>query len=123
MTILGGAAWRVFRRPPLRLSPDLLPAPVELGKNLVELGQWDEAIEHLSRAVRLAPQEVSPEYYLGLAYQRRGTLGQAVAHYKKVFGHQSAVWKAWSIAASEACRETRVLVKPEDPPQPGAVPP
>ena len=59
-----------------------------LGQNLLRLGQYDEAIEQLSAAVRLRPADAPAESHLAAAYQRRGRTAEAAAHYRNVLKRQ-----------------------------------
>ena len=59
-----------------------------LGQNLLRLGQFDEAIEQLSAAVRLRPADAPAESHLAAACQRRGKSAEAAAHYRSVLKRQ-----------------------------------
>lgn len=68
--------WVLQRRP---LSPG---ARVGVGISKVRLGRLDEGIETLKKAVGLNPDPVLGYYELGMAYEKKGDLEQALHAYK-----------------------------------------
>jgi tetratricopeptide (TPR) repeat protein len=52
------------------LNGDIYEARITLGRFLIKLGRQAEAIEHLSRAAQLAPDNPEPHYQLAIAYRR-----------------------------------------------------
>jgi Flp pilus assembly protein TadD len=63
----------------LGINPNLYEARVTLGRSLVARGRAAEAVEHLSRAAALAPENPEPHYQLSLAYRRLGRKEDAAA--------------------------------------------
>lgn len=66
----------------LELAPDLVQVHANLGLVLSKLGRKDLAIEHLTKAVQLAPNRSSPLAMLASAYQANGQLDQSIEAYK-----------------------------------------
>ena len=63
----------------LSLNGDLYEARITMGRALIQMGRASEAIEHLRRAVELAPRNPEPHYQLALAYRRLGKIAEADA--------------------------------------------
>jgi Flp pilus assembly protein TadD len=61
----------------IALNGDLYEARINLGRALVREGRAGEAVEHLRRAVELAPKNPEPHYQLALAYRRLGKAREA----------------------------------------------
>ena len=61
----------------IALNGDLYEARINLGRALVREGRPGEAVEHLRRAVELAPKNPEPHYQLALAYRRLGKAREA----------------------------------------------
>lgn len=61
--------------------PGLSHMDALLGQNLAGDGSLDRAILHLERAVQHSPGNDSWQYQLGLAYQRRGSLQEAIERF------------------------------------------
>lgn len=59
------------------INGDLYEARIALGRALVQQGRALEAVEHLRRAVELAPKNPEPRYQLALAYRRLGKTQEA----------------------------------------------
>lgn len=56
----------------IALNGDLYEARIAIGRALIQQGRPGEAVEHLRRAVELAPKNPEPHYQLALAYRRLG---------------------------------------------------
>lgn len=65
------AAARDYRRV-TEIAPDALPAWVNLGVTLVHLEQYSEAIVSYGRALALDPRNRQIQFYLALAYYKKG---------------------------------------------------
>lgn len=63
--------------------PTLLTARVTLGRALVELNRLDEAFEILTAVLNDAPGNLPSMRALAEIYQRRGLMGEALAHYQR----------------------------------------
>lgn len=61
----------------IALKGDLYEARITIGRALIQQGRSLEAIEHLRRAVELAPKNPEPHYQLALAYRRLGKTQEA----------------------------------------------
>lgn len=66
----------------LTLDPELSEVHANIGIVLKKLGKRDEAIKHLTSAVRLSPEKASPLVMLASAYQADGQLDKAIEAYK-----------------------------------------
>jgi len=55
-----------------------------MGVLLLERGEADKAIPHLSRAARMAPREPDPHLYLAIAYAKAGDSVKAKENFEKV---------------------------------------
>lgn len=71
----------LFRRGDPR--PDSAAACFELGSQLAQRGQLDEAIALLQRAIELAPSHAAARHNLGSAYRDRGDRQAALAAYRE----------------------------------------
>jgi tetratricopeptide (TPR) repeat protein len=69
-------AERLLRRA-LALDPENLPATYDLGRLLVRLKRYSDALPLLERGARLAGQDPGVHYQLFLAYSRLGRRGEA----------------------------------------------
>jgi Flp pilus assembly protein TadD len=56
----------------VKLKDDLYEARLVLGRTLIKSGRDGEALEHLTRAAQLAPDNPEPHYQLSIAYRRLG---------------------------------------------------
>ncbi len=56
----------------VKLKDDLYEARIVLGRTLIKSGRHAEALEHLTRAAQLAPDNPEPHYQLAIAYRRLG---------------------------------------------------
>ena len=63
----------------IALNEGLYEARITIGRALIQLGRPNEAVEHLQRAVELAPRNPEPHYQLVLAYRRLGRTQEAAA--------------------------------------------
>ena len=63
----------------LEINPNLYEARVALGKALVANGHPQEALAHLERAAKIAPENPEPHYQLSLAYRKLGRKEDAAA--------------------------------------------
>ncbi|HKQ99469.1 MAG TPA: tetratricopeptide repeat protein [Pyrinomonadaceae bacterium] len=61
----------------IALNGDLYEARITIGRALIQQGRPAEAVEHLRRAVELAPKNPEPHYQLALAYRRLGKTQEA----------------------------------------------
>jgi tetratricopeptide (TPR) repeat protein len=61
----------------IALNGDLYEARITIGRALIQQGRPGEAVEHLRRAVELAPKNPEPYYQLALAYRRLGKTQEA----------------------------------------------
>jgi Flp pilus assembly protein TadD len=71
-----------FLRHTLAVNPEVRFATIDLGNILLTQGRIDDAIEHFSRAVRLAPNNAEARNNLGLALLRQGRLAEAEPHFR-----------------------------------------
>jgi tetratricopeptide (TPR) repeat protein len=67
----------------VNLSPNYADARYNLGKCLIELGMFDEAIVHLRKAVRLEPDHWKAHNNLGVALARSGQVNEAVEQFRR----------------------------------------
>ena len=63
----------------VELDDKLYEGQVTLGKTLVRLNRATEAIEHLKKAVGLAPNNPEPHFHLSIAYRKLGNKAEAAA--------------------------------------------
>lgn len=85
----------------LQINPNLYEARIALGKALISRGRWNDAVEHLTRAAALAPDNPEPHYQLSIAYRRLGRKEDAAneaAIVKRI--HESRRGKRPSVAAA-----------------------
>ena len=68
----------------ISLNGDLYEARVTVGRALIKLGRASEALEHLTRAAQLAPNNPEPHFQLAIAYRRLGKIAEAEAEAAKV---------------------------------------
>jgi Flp pilus assembly protein TadD len=61
----------------ISLNGDLYEARISLGRTLIKSGRTTEAVEHLTRAAQLAPNNPEPHYQLAIAYRRLGKKAEA----------------------------------------------
>jgi Flp pilus assembly protein TadD len=61
----------------IALNGNLYEARITIGRALIQQGRAAEAVEHLRRAVELAPKNPEPHYQLALAYRRLGKTQEA----------------------------------------------
>jgi tetratricopeptide (TPR) repeat protein len=89
---LGGLTWRqcglyadpgTFWRAVLTANPDSWLAHNNLGNDLFERGQVDEAMAHYQRAVELAPHYATAHYNLGGVLRQKGQLDKAIAEFRR----------------------------------------
>ncbi len=66
----------------LRTHPNLLPARANLGLTLAAEGRYREAIPELKAAQRLAPQNRSLGFYLGMAFLKERNLAAAARQFE-----------------------------------------
>jgi tetratricopeptide (TPR) repeat protein len=55
------------------------------GEALVAMEEWDKAIAVLQQALKLNPEPSEAYYFLGLAYERKGQLGQAAQAFRAAY--------------------------------------
>jgi Flp pilus assembly protein TadD len=67
----------------LHYAPKAEVAHMELGIVLAERGEWPEAMDHFTEAVRLAPYRPKAQYNLGLAWARQGQVERAGEYFAK----------------------------------------
>ncbi len=68
----------------IALDENLYEARITLGRTLIKAGRVAEAVEHLSRAAQLAPNNPEPHYQLAIAYRRLGRIAEGEAEAAKV---------------------------------------
>ncbi len=68
----------------LKENPDNATAHHDLGAALLNKQEVDAALEHLNRAVELAPHSVMTHYLLGVAHGEKGMWDEAIASWKQV---------------------------------------
>jgi Flp pilus assembly protein TadD len=78
-----GLAIQQFRRL-VKLQPDLLPAWVNLGVVLVQVGQFPEAIESYRSALALDPHNRQVQLFLGLAQFKKGDAASAARQFEEL---------------------------------------
>jgi len=66
----------------LAVHPSYLSARVTLGRALIELGQFDEALLELQQVLQSAPENLAAIRGLADVYHRRGDLAEALAQYR-----------------------------------------
>lgn len=71
-------------RKAINLNGDLYEARITLGKSLLRTKRADEAVEHLKRAVELAPRNPEPHYQLAMAYTQLGRKKDAAEQFRIV---------------------------------------
>lgn len=76
------AAAACFHRA-VRYHPRLIPARVELAKQLGNLGRFDEAVEAARKALRVAPDDADIHYTLGGLLERTDKLEEALANTRR----------------------------------------
>jgi protein O-mannosyl-transferase len=97
VAILMGHAWRQtgywrnsdsLWRHTLDCTSDNALAHGNLGSDLADRGEDDEALEHFREAVRISPRYTTARTCLGLALGRRGQIAEAVECFEKVLSLQ-----------------------------------
>ncbi len=76
-----GRAEELYRRA-TEADPDYVLAFFDLGNVLDELDRGEESIAAYKQAVALAPRYADAHYNLALAFERKGELRQALAHWQ-----------------------------------------
>ncbi|HLA13340.1 MAG TPA: tetratricopeptide repeat protein [Pyrinomonadaceae bacterium] len=66
------------------INGDLYEARIALGRELVKSGRPNEALPHLERAAKLAPQNPEPFYQLSIAHRRLGNRAAAASASNRV---------------------------------------
>jgi tetratricopeptide (TPR) repeat protein len=99
LLVLGGLSWRqcesyadpgTFWRAALAANPNSWLAHNNLGNDLFERGQVDEAMAHYKRAVELEPRYATAHYNLGGVLRQKGQLDEAIAQFRKALEIQPA---------------------------------
>ena len=92
LLVLGGLSWRqceiyadpgTFWRAVLAANPDSWLAHNNLGNDLFERGQVDEAMTHYKRAVDIEPHYATAHYNLGGVLRQKGQPDEAIAQFRK----------------------------------------
>lgn len=65
----------------MRIKPDLVAAHLNIGVALREEGKINEAVEHLSMAIRAKPDCAEAYYELGITLEKKGNIDGAEKHY------------------------------------------
>ena len=99
----GRGAWRAAKRAVLR-APDSSAAQRVLGRALLAVGLAEPAVEALTKASRLAGQDVEDWFELGLACEAAGLTGAATAAMRRTM----QIDPAHAGAAAKVARRTRL---------------
>jgi tetratricopeptide (TPR) repeat protein len=99
----GRGAWRAAKRAVLR-APDSSAAQRVLGRALLAVGLAEPAVEALTKASRLAGQDVEAWFELGLACEAAGLTGAATAAMRRTM----QIDPAHAGAAAKVARRTRL---------------
>lgn len=87
----------------LQADPDYMPARIDLGVALAEMGRTNEAIEFLENSLKSFPAEPDLALNAAMLYQRTGDLAQALGNFKRVLAldpdRLDAMWLAAECAA------------------------
>lgn len=67
----------------LEHHPNHASARVTLGRALIELGRFDEALSELTRVITVAPNHLAAHRALAETYQQRGQMTEAMVHYRR----------------------------------------
>ena len=78
----------------LATQPDNPIAHCGLGAILVDQGQFDQAIEHFSEALRVAPNLAEAQFNMGVAQHRSGALDGAIGYYRQALRLQTRMFLA-----------------------------
>ena len=90
--ILGASTWnqsKIYRdkeslwRHTLAVHPEAWIAHNNLGRLLVDRGEYDQAIGHLNQALQQRPNDPEPHINLGSALAGKGRLDEAIASYRR----------------------------------------
>jgi tetratricopeptide (TPR) repeat protein len=73
---------KVMLEQAVQKDPNLAEAHMQLAVLAQGEEQWKEAVEHLTKAIGLAPKMATAHYRLGLAYQRLGETDKAKAEFE-----------------------------------------
>ncbi len=65
-------------------NPESVPALINLGTALIQLGKTDEAIERYRKAIECDPKNVTAHYNLGALMSQKGEHERAVEHFQLV---------------------------------------
>jgi tetratricopeptide (TPR) repeat protein len=65
-------------------NPHSFACQIGLGRTMVEVGNADAGIEHLERAVKLAPRNSEALRLLGQACERQGQIWRAIEYYQRL---------------------------------------
>ena len=113
LLVLGGLTWRqcglyadpgTFWRAALAANPNSWLAHNNLGNDLFERGQVDEAMAHYKRAVDIEPRYATAHYNLGGVLRQKGQLDEAIAQFRKALEIQP-VYSMAHYNLGEALRE------------------
>jgi tetratricopeptide (TPR) repeat protein len=67
-------------------NPDSVPARVNLGSALAQMGEIKEAIEQFQQALRIDPKNAAAHYNLGLLLAKQSQHEQAIPHLRSALG-------------------------------------
>lgn len=73
----------VYYRAALAIQPDSAPLQLRLGRALLRLTRFADAIEVLRTAIALDPNDAEAHYSIGLAFEVSGRPGRAARHYRE----------------------------------------
>ena len=84
----------------LQLRPDDVKYLTLLGKALTEVGQWEEAMIHLRKAVQLDPKNPRPNIELAVVLTHQHRFREAKSVYEKVLAlHPQEPFALWNLAS------------------------
>lgn len=88
----------------LKIRSDFLPALLGLGKTYIALGNGEEAVARLEKAVSIVPLAAELHFFLGQAYQLNQEYPEALSAYE-----QAAAVQPDSVFAAKARQEAEII--------------
>jgi Flp pilus assembly protein TadD len=66
------------------LKPDVLSVYVKIGAARVVLGEWQQAIDMLTKAIQIDPKNAAAHFNLGIAHYLSGDKSAAMVEYLRL---------------------------------------